>query len=476
LNNHLNGGYTLPGDRSHATVGMRQHERHLYLRRLAVGFMGLVRFTRESAAAVTLLALAPLLLSSCTSSPKQSEPTFVTSPSAGPSASPPAAALALEITPAAQAKNLPISAEIGTKVTGGTVQSVTLKDSAGTNVAGRLRADASAWVPDRPLKYKRSYTATVVATSAGGQSVTQTTSFSTMSEPARHVGTGLYLSADREYGVAMPVVVEFTSDIAPSARAGVQSRLFVSTNPPQPGVWHWTGPRQVLYRAPQFWQPGTTITVRAALQGHPMGGGRYGDTDRRAVGHISKDKIVIVVENSTKKMSFYKNDQLIKTLPVSLGKKSTPSSSGTMVIMDKQEKTVFDTTNDPKATDRYRVNIEYAQRLTWNGEFIHAAPWSVQHQGKRNVSHGCVNVSMGNAQWLYSQTHIGDPVTIRGTERQLVSGNGFTAWDLSWADYIKGSALPVPPELAAAGDTLTTPASPSPDTSASSAPSPLATQ
>ena len=47
-------------------------------------------------------------------------------------------------------------------------------------------------------------------------------------------------------------------------------------------------------------------------------------------------------------------------------------------------------------------------RLTWGGEFIHAAPWSVG-QGNTNVSHGCVNMSDGNAAWLFAITHIGDP-------------------------------------------------------------------
>jgi len=93
--------------------------------------------------------------------------------------------------------------------------------------------------------------------------------------------------------------------------------------------------------------------------------------------------------------------------------------------------------------DHYRADISYAMRITWGGEFIHAAPWSVGDQGVNNVSHGCVNMSWDNAVWLFGVTHIGDPVTVRGTEVQLVNGNGFTAWNMSWPDFIKGSALPV---------------------------------
>jgi lipoprotein-anchoring transpeptidase ErfK/SrfK len=141
-------------------------------------------------------------------------------------------------------------------------------------------------------------------------------------------------------------------------------------------------------------------------------------------------------------------------MPVSLGKASTPSSSGTMVIMDKQPQTVFDTFAELGPRDGYRVNINDAQRLTWGGEFIHAAGWSVTDQGRRNVSHGCVNVSPANASWLFGRTKIGDPVTVKGTERQLVAGNGWTVWNMTWAEYVKGSALPVPPELVATSTTV----------------------
>jgi hypothetical protein len=51
---------------------------------------------------------------------------------------------------------------------------------------------------------------------------------------------------------------------------------------------------------------------------------------------------------------------------------------------------------------------------------------------------------------LFDKTLIGDPVTVQGTGDKLVAGNGWTAWDLSWKDFIKGSALPVPADVAGA--------------------------
>ncbi len=391
---------------------------------------------------LAVLAAALVLLAACTKTPTIQQPDQqATAPSSPTPAPGPPATVAL--TPAKGTTGAPASTEIGVKVTDGTIESVALADDAGTALTGFLRPDNSSWVPDQPLKYGSRYTATVTAVSADGRKTTETTDFTTMAKPGKRLGTGLYLFADKTYGVAMPVVVEFESNVPSSARAAIQSRLFVKTTPDQPGAWSWTSSKQVMYRAKDYWQPGTKIDVRVALEGLPIGDGRFGDMDRRGQGNISKDRIELIVENSTKQMTVKKNGETIKTIPVSLGRDSMPSSSGTTVIMEKLAKTVFDTMNDPNPANRYRTDIDYAQRLTWGGEFIHAAPWSVQHQGVRNVSHGCVNVSMENAKYLFDLTRIGDPVTTRGTGRDLAPGNGFTAWDKNWDEWVKGSALPV---------------------------------
>ncbi|MEJ3748653.1 Ig-like domain-containing protein [Actinomycetes bacterium KLBMP 9797] len=350
---------------------------------------------------------------------------------------------AFDVTPAKDTKNVPVSAEIAVKTDGVKVTSVALSEEGGGKIDGKVREDGSSWVPSRTLKWGKKYTATVTGTGTDGQSGTQTTTFTTMAKPSKEVGTGLYMFDDRTYGVAMPVVVEFHPGIAKKDRAAVQKRMFVSTDPPQPGAWSWvSNGSQAYYRAPEYWQPGTKITVRIGVGGLPMGNGRYGDQDRKATAKIGS-RTEMKVDNKTKQMTVLKDGKVIKTLPVSLGKKSTPSVSGTMVVMEKKEQTVFDTTDDPTASDQYRVDIQFAQRITWSGQYIHAAPWSVQHQGRRNVSHGCVNVSLSNAQWLFNQTKVGDPVIVTGTEDKLAPGDGWTAWNMSWKEFIKGSALPV---------------------------------
>jgi lipoprotein-anchoring transpeptidase ErfK/SrfK len=401
---------------------------------------------RRSLAAILAIGLiAPLAACSDETDAAFSDPAAAVGASTGASApvtesTTAAKPATLAITPAANKKDVPVSAEIGLEVSGGEVSSVTLTDAKGKKVAGSLREDKSAWVPAKPLKTKQKYAATVVATGTDGTTTTATTSFTTMGTPGRETGTGLYLFDGNTYGVAMPVVVEFSPGIKKADRAAVQKRMFVETSPSQPGVWSWTSTgTQAYYRAPEYWQTGTTMKVRIAVGGLPTGGGRYGDQDRSASVKIGR-KFEMNVDNASKKMTVVRDGQTVKTIPVSLGKKSTPSSSGHMVVMEKKAATVFDTTDTDGAAG-YRTNIEYAQRLTWSGQYIHSAPWSTGAQGRTNVSHGCVNVSPSNARWLFEKTLIGDPVVVKGTGDKLEYANGWTPWDVSWEKFKEGSAL-----------------------------------
>ncbi|RZU73780.1 lipoprotein-anchoring transpeptidase ErfK/SrfK [Micromonospora kangleipakensis] len=411
------------------------------------------RFARSGAMVGALVLTASLALTGCNDD--QKKPAFVSggqpasvSAAEGDSsgeASPQPVAAALKVSPADGADGRPVSTEISAKIPGGgKVSKVVLTATNGATVEGRLRRDGSSWVPSTPLKYATRYTATVSGTGTDGQTHEGTSTFTTMAKPKAMIGSGLYMFDGKTYGVGMPVVAEFSPGIPKKDRAAVQKRMFVRTDPPQPGAWHWLyNGTQAYYRAPEYWKPGTTISVRLALAGIPLSNGRYGNVDRTATAKIGR-AFEMKVDNASKKMSVYQNGALIRTVPVSLGKKDTPSSSGTMVVMEKKESTVFDTRDEPDPDNQYVTKIDFAQRITWGGEYIHAAPWSEGVQGRVNVSHGCVNVSMANGKWLFDRTLVGDPITVRGTTRKLVPGNGWTAWSMSWSEFVAGSALPVP--------------------------------
>ncbi|WJK34707.1 Ig-like domain-containing protein [Solwaraspora sp. WMMA2065] len=358
--------------------------------------------------------------------------------------------------PAADATDVPASTAITFTTTDATRTTVELTDVDGNPVPGEVDADGSVFLPDGQLEYDAAYTATVTVTGDDGETTVTSHNFRTMAQPGNQVRVSSFLGDGNVVGVAMPLILRFSRDIPQDYRDDVQRRLSVETEPAQEGIWYWVSPTEVQFRPREFWQAGTQLFYKAQTGGLPMGDGWYGRNDLTVDAEVGA-ALVMTVDNTSKTMVVTKDGETIKEIPVSLGKPKTPSSSGTMIVMEKLKETVFDTYEELGPEEGYRTDIEYAQRLTWGGEFIHAAPWSVADQGVRNVSHGCVNMSVDNAKWLFNQTRVGDPVTVKGTEVQLANGNGWTVWNLSWDELVEGSALPYEPESTELATTESTP-------------------
>ncbi len=398
----------------------------------------IIRSRRATVLVVTTL-LGALVLSGCTSGRTASWQKPGDPATGGDPAHPIKVAID---SPKPDAKNVVTSTEIVLELTGAKKTDVVLKSAGGKTIPGEFREDGKTWVPGQQLEYGTTYAVKVTGTNSQGAKATKESKFTTMNRSGQIMGAGLYLFDDETVGVGMPVVIEFTRPV--TDRAAVERRLFVKSDPPVEGAWHWYSDSQVHYRPKDYWKPGTKISVRIAIGGMPFGQGWYGKRDRIARNVTVGDDVRMSVENKTKKMTITKNGNVIKTMPVSLGKPSMPSSSGNLVIMDKRSEMMFDSSTFGIPADSpggYRTKVHYAMRLTWGGEFIHAAPWSVGDQGHRNVSHGCVNVSMDNARYIYNLVHVGDPVTVKHTEKHVGNGDGWTAWDMSWEDFKAGSAL-----------------------------------
>ena len=385
-------------------------------------------------------ALALGLLTACSSGSEI--PTGKFSPAGNSIKSPAASPTTLTLTKPANKATKVLTSSVLTFATNGVLDTVRLTGPDGKPVAGNVASDKKSWVPARQLAYSTTYQATATA-SQNGRTATTKSTFTTMGKPGSITGADLYVNDGDTVGVGLPIVVEFTNSIPKSQRAAVERRLFVTSTPAVEGSWHWFGASEIHYRPRAYWPTGTKVSVRLAIGGLPMGNGNYGKRDRFAtfsVGRAVTSKVV----NKDKTMYVYKDGKLIRKFPISLGKRSTPTSSGKMVAMEKAYEKTFDSGTFGLPADSpggYRQKVYYDVRFTWGGEFVHAAPWSVGSQGNTNVSHGCVNASPGNASWFYEQTLKGDPIEVVGTEAHVQKGNGWTDWELTWEKYKAGSAL-----------------------------------
>ncbi len=147
------------------------------------------------------------------------------------------------------------------------------------------------------------------------------------------------------------------------------------------------------------------------------------------------DSHVSVVDANTYKMDVFTNGQLERTIPVSLGRPKYPTKSGVHVVMDKERTTIMDSASfgvPAGSSESYSTKVEWATRISNSGEFVHSAPWSVKDQGRRHVSHGCVNASPENAKWFFDYSQLGDVVEVKGTPAQIEGTNGFGDWNVEY--------------------------------------------
>jgi lipoprotein-anchoring transpeptidase ErfK/SrfK len=180
------------------------------------------------------------------------------------------------------------------------------------------------------------------------------------------------------------------------------------------------------------------------VNGVNAGNGVYGQMSRKM--HFSVGRSVIMKINlKSDQMKVMINGQLARTIPVTGGEPGKDTRSGIKLIVEKFTSIRMDGATvgfAPGSPDYYNIpDVQYAQRVTFSGEFLHAAPWSTYAQGSYNVSHGCVGMSTDNAAWLFGVTHRGDPVEVTGSNRGLEDNNGWTDWNEPFKQYMQASAL-----------------------------------
>jgi lipoprotein-anchoring transpeptidase ErfK/SrfK len=446
------------------------------------------RFTpgrRRTAAAVAVLAAGAVALTACgghgdggsskaaaavTSSPTPS----ATSPSASSSpatdsggahtdtqaredakAAKQASAAKITITPKAGSTRAATHGAVKVSVSGGTLTSVTMTSKAtGHKVRGTLSADRTTWKPAVNLARGTQYTIAALAKDAGGRVAAAHTTFATSSATSTFVG---YFTPEdgSTVGVGMPVSINFDKAISHADRAKVQRSIDVRSSSGQQVVGHWFSSTRLDLRPQTYWQAGSHVSLTLSLRGVEGAPGVYG-VQSKTVGFDVGRSQVSTVDTRTHMMTVVRDGQVIRTVPISAGSAEHETYNGQMVISEKDQTTRMNGATvgltDSDGKGEYDIpDVPHAMRLSSSGTFIHGNYWGDKSVfGTANTSHGCIGLSdvkggkdaTTDAAWFYDNSLVGDVVVVKNpADRTIQPDNGLNGWNLTWSQWLAGSAL-----------------------------------
>jgi lipoprotein-anchoring transpeptidase ErfK/SrfK len=346
----------------------------------------------------------------------------------------------LAYTPGVDASGVDPRASATVSVKDGTLDTVTLTGPGGKAVEGEANAERTEWSSTAELAFGATYTWSGTATGRDGAKVPVQGSFTTL-KPQKTVRGTINIGDGRTVGVAAPIRIQFNDHV--DDRAAAERALTVETSVPVEGSWGWLpdegGGSRVDWRPREYWPAYTKVTVTADLFGVPYGEGKYGAADVSSSFEIGRSQIV-KADAASHRVLVIRDGQQVFDFPASYGLDSDPrrnTRTGIHVVTEKfPERRMVSETFD------YDVNMQWAVRISNNGEFLHAQPATIAQQGSANVSHGCINLSPDNAKSFYDTAIYGDPVEVTGTQVPLSARDGdIWDWTLSWDEWKALSAL-----------------------------------
>jgi len=386
--------------------------------------------------AVALISAAAFGLSACTGTTTPAAPAMISE-----KGTPYADLLVpkLQASVADGAIGVTVDAPVTVTAGGGVLGTVSLVNAQGRQVAGELSADGLTWTSAEPLGYNKRYTLSAEALGLGGVA-RSTMTFQTHSP--QNLTMPYVLPADGQVvGVGQPVAIRFDENILD--RLAAQRAIEITTNPPVEGAFYWLNNREVRWRPATYWQPGTAVEVQVKTYGVDLGHGLFGQEDITTKFTVG-DEVIATADDATKMMTVRINGQVVKTMPISMGKNKTPTDNGTYIVGDRRPFLVMDSSTygvPVNSPDGYRTEVNWATQMSYSGIYVHSAPWSVGSQGRANVSHGCLNASPANAEWFFNTVKRGDIVEVLNTVGPTLSGtDGLGDWNIPWEQWQAGNA------------------------------------
>jgi lipoprotein-anchoring transpeptidase ErfK/SrfK len=395
---------------------------------------------RSARTALVLTALSVLLLPACQSGDSGADAPAVASTAQQP-AEPPADPVVVSTDPPLDSVDVAPVTPLHVNVGHGSLTAVTVTDGQGAVLPGTLEPGGSGWTASADLAYGTTYAVVATAVDAEGAASDTTGTIATVTPRLLTMPTVFPSAQTGQVGVGQPISVTFDEDV--TDRAAVERQLRVTSTPAVAGSWSWQSDRIVHYRPEQYWPAHTHVAVDVDVYGLDVGDGVHGQASQHVEFDVGAKKVG-VVDATEHVLRLYVDDQLVKEMPTSLGRATDPTPTGTYVVMSQSRTYTMRSATFGVPLDApggYETPVEFASRLSNSGIFVHAAPWSVGDQGRRNVSHGCLNVSTANANWFYDNFGRGDVVQVSNGGPALEVWDGYGDWNENWADWQAGSAL-----------------------------------
>ncbi len=193
-------------------------------------------------------------------------------------------------------------------------------------------------------------------------------------------------------------------------------------------------PIEADYRMTNYWPGHAQIHMDLPVKGLSAGTGLNFDNNL-TLDFTTGPANILTVDESTHKVTVMSDGQVTGTYPTSLGASNTPTKRGIKVIMEKGKDIRM---NGPGYDDPH---VKLTQRLTYDGEYLHSAPWNVNNiQHGVDSSNGCTNLLPGRRpDALRLQLEIGDVVNYpNATGPRMTLGEGYGDWNLSWQQWQTG--------------------------------------
>ncbi|MEV7104732.1 L,D-transpeptidase [Streptomyces atroolivaceus] len=357
----------------------------------------------------------------------------------------------ITIAPKNGATNASINNAAMVTVAKGKLTEVTMTTADGEAVEGTLAADGSSWKPSGQLERSTTYKISATASDSKDRAAHANSSFTTVSPENSFIGN--FTPEDGStVGVGMPVSINFNKEI--TNKKAVQDGIKVTSSSGQEVVGHWFNSKRLDLRPDDYWQGGSTVTLKLALDGVEGADGVVGVQQKTVTFKVGRNQ-VSTVDAKAHTMTVTRDGKTIKTIPISAGSSENPTYNGQMVISEKFKETRMDGSTvgftDDDGKGEYDIkDVPHAMRLSTSGTFIHGNYWGAKSIfGSANTSHGCVGLSdtkgaddKGTAgAWFYDNSMIGDVVIVKNSpDKTIAPDNGLNGWNMSWSEWTAGSA------------------------------------